>query len=631
MMRFLQLNNRESNLVSDQYPTYENITYFIPMTESRSYLFNPDLKVWITPSHNGIAYSDGDAIEDRLLMALRQCSDVSGASEELRLHITDWPSEYHLSPVRHNLLRPFPFKQTDHILELGCGCGAITRYLGETRATVVGIEGSQRRAVIAAERCRDLSNVRIYSDNIAEFRTDEKFDYVTLIGVLEYAPLFIDSDDPVNFCLECARSFLKDDGLLIIAIENQLGLKYFNGCNEDHLGVPYFGINDLYTRKTPVTFGRKEFSRHLYQAGFESLHFFYPFPDYKLPKIILSDAAFLHKNFRSADLLYRLNSRDYVSTPHKTFFENLAWQPLARNGLIADLANSFLILAGRSAERCKSDWLAHIFSTHRIPVFAIDTVFREEEGSIFVTKHRIFPEAPLPEEDRFRHRPPERVPYVLGQLHAISLQSIMARGGNLADVVQWASPWVSYLSDKVSPGNGLELPGEYIDAIPANLLLDESGDWVYIDAEWSVDGTIPIKWVLIRGLVDAVYSSPLSPTLAKLICSDLVKEVLARLGYNVTAEDIQMAVTLEDNLQQTVSDPKLKEPAYIGLLSSQIRSLAPTTTLFDEIVRLQNEIDRVKSTVSWQITKPLRFLAFMLRWIIKQRHKEVSNPKRDRI
>ncbi len=326
---------------------------------------------------------------------------MSGASEELRLHITDWPSEYHLSPVRHNLLRPFPFKQTDHILELGCGCGAITRYLGETRAAVVGIEGSQRRAEIAAERCRDLSNVRIFCDNIAEFRTDEKFDYVTLIGVLEYAPLFIDSDDPVNFCLECARSFLKDDGLLIIAIENQLGLKYFNGCTEDHLGVPYYGIHDLYTSKTPVTFGRKELSSHLYRTGFESLRFFYPFPDYKLPEIILSEAAFLYEDFRSADLLYRLNTRDYGSTSQKAFFENLAWRPLARNGLIADLANSFLILAGRSTAKCKPDWLAHIFSTNRIPAFAVDTVFRKEEDSIFVTKHRIFPQTPLPEEELF--------------------------------------------------------------------------------------------------------------------------------------------------------------------------------------------------------------------------------------
>jgi SAM-dependent methyltransferase len=340
------------------------------MTKTESYTFNPDLKVWTTPSYNGIAYSDGDVAEERLLSALRQCSDVSAASEELRVHITDWPGEYHLSPVRHNLLRPFPFKKTDRILELGCGCGALTRYLGETGANVTGVEGSKRRAAIAAERCRDLPGVRIYCDNIAGFGSNEKFDYVTLIGVLEYAPLFINSDDPVNFCLKCARSFLKDDGILIIAIENQLGLKYFNGCSEDHLGIPYFGINDLYTGKTPVTFGRKEISGHLRRAGFENLHLFYPFPDYKLPDIILSDAAFRHKDFRVADLLYRLNSRDYTTATHRNFFENLAWNPLERNGLILPI-HSLYWQAGRRKNT----------SLTGLPIFTAQNVFQPSRST----------------------------------------------------------------------------------------------------------------------------------------------------------------------------------------------------------------------------------------------------------
>ncbi|MBU1713126.1 MAG: class I SAM-dependent methyltransferase [Proteobacteria bacterium] len=591
------------------------------MTEYRSYYYNPDIKVWAATSHNGIQYSDGDAVENRLLSALRKCSDLSGSSEELRLHITDWPSEYHLSPVRHNLLRPFSFKQSDRILELGCGCGAITRYLGETRATVVGVEGSRRRAEIAAERCRDLPNVSIYCDNIAEFRTDEKFDYITLIGVLEYAPLFIDSDNPVNFCLECARSFLKDDGLLIIAMENQLGLKYFNGSSEDHLGIPYFGINDLYTGKTPVTFGRKELSRRLQQTGFKNLRFFYPFPDYKLPEIILSEDAFLHRNFRPADLLYRLNSRDYGKTSQKVFFENLAWQPLERNGLIADLANSFLILADRSAVKLKSDWLAHVFSTDRIPAFAVDTVFQNEKDSIYVAKHRIFPQAPLPEEGHFRHRLPGRAPYVPGQLHAISLQSSMAGGGTIDDVVRWASPWVAYLSSKALPGNSLDLPGEYIDAIPANLLLDESGNLIYFDAEWFADGPIPLKWVLIRGLVNALSYSPLSPALAELTFRDLIKEVSARTGCEVTAEDIKSAANLEDKLQRTVFGQRWKGPKNIDLLSKQVRFYTSMT--------VQDELVRIKSTISWKITKPLRFLSFLLHRIINQCGKLSRNLKKE--
>jgi hypothetical protein len=94
------------------------------------YARNASSGVWERPGFDGIAYSDGEERETQLLAALRQCRDVSSASPELQAHITDWPSEYHLSPVRHNLLRPFSFRATDRILELGSGCGAITRSWG---------------------------------------------------------------------------------------------------------------------------------------------------------------------------------------------------------------------------------------------------------------------------------------------------------------------------------------------------------------------------------------------------------------------------------------------------------------------------------------------------------------------
>jgi hypothetical protein len=73
-----------------------------------------------------------------------------------------------------------------------------------------------------------------------------------------------------------------------------------------------------------------------------------------------------------------------------------------------------------------------------------------------------------------------------------------------------------------------------------------------------------------------------------------------------------MAAALEERLQQTVMGQFWKGPEYYRLLSSKIRSYSFST--------LKDEIDRVKSTVSWQITKPLRFLAYLFRRIMKGRH-----------
>lgn len=61
----------------------------------------------------------------------------------------------------------------EDVLELGCGCGAMTRYLGEIGAIVDSIEGTSSRARIAGERCRELENVKIHVDNFLEYESEK--------------------------------------------------------------------------------------------------------------------------------------------------------------------------------------------------------------------------------------------------------------------------------------------------------------------------------------------------------------------------------------------------------------------------------------------------------------------------
>src|SRR3990167_4875722 len=117
---------------------------------SQYYSFDTVRRVWLPPASESFPYSDGDESEDYLLSTLKAVRDVSSKSSEILNAIRDWPSEYHLSPVRHNLLRSFEFKATDRILELGCGCASTSLFLGETVATVTAVEGSLRRAKIPA-------------------------------------------------------------------------------------------------------------------------------------------------------------------------------------------------------------------------------------------------------------------------------------------------------------------------------------------------------------------------------------------------------------------------------------------------------------------------------------------------
>ena len=246
------------------------------LLRQRGYTENAANGVWAS-SHDEhtFAYNDGDAAESYLGHVFAGVHDLSVASMELCAAIRDWPSMYHLSQERANLLRPLGSLLTGRVLEIGSGCGAITRFLGEGGADVLALEGSARRAMLTRARCRDLDGVTVMTDNFQDAKLVGPFDAVTLIGVLEYSPTYIQAADPIGFVLEATRALLAEQGVLVIAIENQLGIKYMTGAPEDHLGKPYAGLDNLYNNDV-VTFGRQALLQRLQLARLCACGIFLP-------------------------------------------------------------------------------------------------------------------------------------------------------------------------------------------------------------------------------------------------------------------------------------------------------------------------------------------------------------------
>jgi len=600
----------------------------------RSYHYDSQKRIFTCPDHEAFPYSDGAAVEERLLSVIRHATDVSSSSLELVDAIEDWPSEYHLSPARHNLLRFLELGPTHRILELGCGCGAITRYLGETGATVVAVEGSARRAEIAAERCRDLANVSIYCDNIADFICAEKFDYITLIGVLEYAPRFVAGDDPVRIVLDRALSLLKTDGVLILAIENQLGLKYFNGCREDHVGEPFYGIHGLYGRNDPVTFGRRVLTEKLRRAGCSGLRFYYAFPDYKLPQVMLTETSGTCLGFDAASLLFGFTSDDYTHESNNSFFEPLAWRTTIANGLLPELANSFLILASiRDDFQSSADptVLAWAYSPKRLPRYATETIFRrEQDGRIMVEKctlHSGGEEAAPLLDGVLHHCPATSTEYLPGRLYSTELQVVLARGENTTAVAAWAADWLELLLAHASNDNGKWLlPGDWLDAIPQNFVRMADGSLRRIDIEWRWSRPVPPAWIVIRGLVNAIAASPASASFADVNLRESIRQIAFSKDLALEDEDFRQTAAFETELRKIVFGDHGFKKTFEQLLVQPACMLSKPSErkrLTQQIALLEKEIVRVKSTVSWQVTKPLRLIAnlprHLRRWFSRER------------
>lgn len=303
-------------------------------------------------------YSDGEDSELKLREILETAQDLSSNSAELEQQIIDWPTEYHLSSARANLLRGLQLDGVKTVLELGCGCGSISRYLGEQKGLEVdSIEGSATRASLAALRCSDLPNVTISNGNFNEMKfPQDYYDLVLFVGVTEYAGRFSEREtdqEALQDLLALAKSAIKSDGVVLVAIENRLGLKYIMGANEDHYGVPNIGLDD-YPNSTGIrTYSKHEWLSQIEQAGFTASHFAYPLPDYKVPSCVISQQC-EPNNPQLGKAFETIKSRDYLVDFDLGEREAVLWKAITAAGVLGELANSYTIMLGYDSTRLKN-------------------------------------------------------------------------------------------------------------------------------------------------------------------------------------------------------------------------------------------------------------------------------------
>ena len=290
------------------------------------------------------AYSDGES-ELELLKLFQESSNIQDDIESILLGNPSWPLLYHLSPTRRNLLNWYPFNKHSSLLEIGGGCGALTGLFCEKVKNVTAIELTKMRSEIIYHRHRNYSNLEIIAGNLHDIKIEQKYDYVTCIGVLEYAGRFTKTENPYLDFLNVLKSYLKPAGILILAIENKFGLKYWAGAREDHTGRLFESIENYPATPDINTFGKPELIKLLNNSGFRKQDFYYPMPDYKLPLEIFSDKYRPTRRHNIRPGL--LPSQDLSATREHVFEEKRASDNIIDNNMFDFFANSFLVFASQ--------------------------------------------------------------------------------------------------------------------------------------------------------------------------------------------------------------------------------------------------------------------------------------------
>lgn len=280
-------------------------------------------------------YSDGDTAEQKMLkIATEYPEDLS---QEYISQNSEYLVNSTFSAVRQNILNWYPFKPNAEILEIGAGMGSITGMLCDKASYVTAVEMNPDRAAVIKARYPERENLEIISENIFDWNTEKKFDYIIMIGVLEYAGVFSEQPDPYTSFLMRTRELLKTGGRLLFAIENRFGIKYFLGASEDHLQQPYVGIEGYKQPKTPRTFSKHELGEFIKGAGYNSNRFYYVYPDYKFPELICTDEyAPSYSSLKKISFTYAKNSALVLDEKdiYKDLIENDVWQFMANSYLV---------------------------------------------------------------------------------------------------------------------------------------------------------------------------------------------------------------------------------------------------------------------------------------------------------
>ncbi len=464
--------------------------------------------VYRAPGIQGVTYSDGTEQEEYLLRSIAGAKDTGSCSDELQSLICDWPTEYHLSARRANLLRPFDLGKAAAVLELGCGCGAITRYLGESGHHVDAVEGAIKRAEIASQRCRDLGNVNIISADFNDLDLPEmEYDVAIFIGVLEYAKRFwpeknenVAPRDAVTTILRSTCKTLKPSGILIVAIENKIGLKYWLGCREDHGGTQYESLHGYPHPRGIRTYSRSELNEIITGCGFNHTEFFYPFGDYKVPTIILSD-RFIREHAHADATIHQMISRDYKGDYRTQLIEPLVWETLQHSGLLAEFANSFLVFASR--ERDLSTVYDFDFASYssgrRRACYA--TVTKKLKDSDRVTKSYLLPDGKSERsKNSIVEHNIEESNYIYGESLSDILLKAACQGTDLKCFYSSLKKYYEFLETVLRKEQSGSANYAY-DCTFWNVIQKDSGELQRFDLEWGVRFPISAPAVLFRSLV----------------------------------------------------------------------------------------------------------------------------------
>jgi cyclopropane fatty-acyl-phospholipid synthase-like methyltransferase len=272
-------------------------------------------KSGIYKSGNTGYWSNLDKDENENFIKILECSSPREAVREV---IPDQENQI-FSEKREAALELLDIQKGNVCIDYGCMWGVLSVGMAKRGATVIAIDQTQESLEFlnARKSHENLNAILIIQDDIRKVDLKEISDYAIINGVLEWVPEFGDvelkkffgkkmvRENPVsnprnvqiNF-LKKVKENLKNDGKLLLSIENRYDYTQFIGKKDPHVNLFFTSIFPRkFSNIISRIFLKRPYLNYIYsfeglrelitEAGFKNVDLYMVFPHYHMPELIL--------------------------------------------------------------------------------------------------------------------------------------------------------------------------------------------------------------------------------------------------------------------------------------------------------------------------------------------------------
>ena len=526
-------------------------------------------------------------------------------------------------------------------MEIGAGYGQLTSLFTRKLDHVVAVDDSQSKCEIISKRAEEAT---VLVSDFNNLELDEKFDYIVLCNAFEYAKSFVDSENPYVDYLNYLKGFLKDDGAILIALSNRLGLKYFAGFKEEHTDQLFSGINEYSNVDYVQTFTKTELSNIINDAGFSNYKFFYPYPNHEIPETVNTDKLINEIPFTG---VWR-----YFDDRISTFDEVKLNLTLSKDNLLQYFANSFLVEIRASDRDYPSDNID----------FVKIGADREEKHNVYtiIWSDGKVSKTPVTEKaNEHIKRMYEGSKYDIGKIKCLDAE---LRGNSLyydflnqksceyilldiiaendkdkffefIEDIHDALFYNSFESDEYATEEFLKVfsvksdikfhchEKSYIDTILGNMFIVD-GEFTVIDYEWILDFPVPLEYLFFRVFNYHFFSNELIREFTNF------EEIFDH--FNMDIEYLSLFKEWECSFLRHIISRPIRTFSQIlpfediyktkqlqkdnNLMRKELKNKNKLIEKKNkELKKKDNEIKSLLNSKSWKITKPMRKLKSVLK------------------